>query len=280
MNKKFAVVGSPIQHSKSPQIHQAAYRALNLNWQYAKFEVSKGSLANFLDDAGVELSGLSVTAPLKNEAFAMAKNHDENSNLTEVSNTLVSDGNGGWKAFNTDVFGICQAIILRERTAPKLSVIIGSGATATSTALAISKIAPRSKILIHARSAKNRKTLAKFARSLNLKVGASWSLAFATKKADLVVSTLPAHVMDDAALRLSATNSWSPSGMLLDVSYDPWPSKLAALWLKSGEEVISGKDMLIWQAIAQLRIFSSGDAESELPDEEKVAAAMFNAIRD
>jgi hypothetical protein len=38
--------------------------------------------------------------------------------------------------------------------------------------------------------------------------------------------------------------------------------------------------MLIWQAIAQLRIFSSGDAESELPDEEKVAAAMFNAIRD
>jgi shikimate dehydrogenase len=61
--------------------------------------------------------------------------------------------------------------------------------------------------------------------------------------------------------------------VLFDVAYDPWPSPLAQLW-GPGATVISGIDMLLRQAVAQIRIFVAGDPDVELPDEESVLRAM------
>src|SRR5690606_1455280 len=47
---KFAVLGSPISHSKSPALHRAAYRVLGLDWEYTSRDVASGDLAKFLTD--------------------------------------------------------------------------------------------------------------------------------------------------------------------------------------------------------------------------------------
>ncbi len=69
--------------------------------------------------------------------------------------------------------------------------------------------------------------------------------------ADVVVSTLPPHAADPVAPYLRRP----VSGILLDVAYDPWPSALATAWAGAGGAVVPGLEMLLYQAVEQVRLF-------------------------
>jgi shikimate dehydrogenase len=66
--------------------------------------------------------------------------------------------------------------------------------------------------------------------------------------------------------------------VLLDVAYDPWPSPLAAAWLEVGGTVVPGIEMLVNQALVQVRIFVHGDPLRALPTEASVLTAMRRAV--
>lgn len=276
-SKQFAVLGSPIAHSKSPLIHAAAYRVLGEDWNYSRFEISKGGLKRFIENEGANFTGFSLTMPLKEDAFAFADVTDDISKSTKSSNTLVQIQDQ-WHAFNTDVFGITQAVSQANPGDISVSLIVGSGATATSAMVAISKLSPGSSVLVFARNRVTRKQLIVFGRALGLHVSATRRLPAAVKRAQLVVSTLPGGAMDVAAKKLASSRSFMPSGLLLDVAYHPWPSQLAEAWLTKNQRVVSGLDMLIWQAVAQIRIFKSGNPFQELPNEIAVVQAMRIAL--
>jgi shikimate dehydrogenase len=274
MNKNYAVLGSPIAHSKSPAIHAAAYRVLGEDWNYSRFEVKKGALTRFIETQGSDLNGFSLTMPLKEEAFLYAQVIDESSSLTKTSNTLVRIDDQ-WHGFNTDIFGIVQAVGNQQVTQ---SLIIGSGATATSAMVAVSRIAPGSSVMVFARNSKTRKILVEFGRELGLSATVVRRLRKAITKSDLTISTLPGGAMDSTTKKIVDSRFFRPRGMLLDVAYDPWPSQLAEAWMKQNIKVVSGLEMLIWQAVAQIRIFKSGNPEAELPNEIAVVQAMRIAL--
>ncbi|MFZ1489548.1 MAG: hypothetical protein WAS51_06375, partial [Ilumatobacteraceae bacterium] len=72
------VIGSPVRHSLSPALHNAAFEAAGLDWTYAAFEVGPGGAQAALDAMRtLGLGGLSVTMPLKDEAFAAVDEADE-----------------------------------------------------------------------------------------------------------------------------------------------------------------------------------------------------------
>ena len=277
MDNKFAVLGSPIAHSKSPLIHAAAYRVLGENWDYSRFEVAKGGLKRFVENDGAGFTGFSLTMPLKEEAFSFADVTDDISKSTKASNTLVRVGDL-WHAFNTDVFGITQAVSQTISVPINVSLIIGSGATATSAMSAIARLAPGSSVLVLARNKTTRLPLIDFGRSLGLQVSSARRLVSAVKKAQVTISTLPGGAMDGAAKKIAASRFFKPSGVLLDVAYHPWPSQLANAWQMKNQKVVSGLEMLIWQAIAQIRIFKTGNPETELPNEIAVVQAMRIAL--
>jgi shikimate dehydrogenase len=279
LSKKFAVLGSPISHSKSPLIHAAAYRVLSEDWEYSRFEVAKGGLKRFVENEGSGFSGFSLTMPLKEDAFAFADVTDDVSKITKASNTLMRV-NDEWRAYNTDVFGITQAIGQASAAPIELSLIIGSGATATSAMLAIAGLAPGSAVLVLARNKSTRLPLIEFGRSLGLQVSVARRLGSAAKKAQVTVSTLPGGAMDVTAKKLQASRFFKPSGLLLDVAYHPWPSQLASAWQSKNQKVVSGLEMLIWQAIAQIRIFKTGNPEIELPNEIAVVQTMRIALEE
>ncbi|MEY4263334.1 MAG: hypothetical protein RLY88_1042 [Actinomycetota bacterium] len=274
MSKKFAVLGSPIDHSKSPAIHLAAYRVLGENWEYGRAEVKKGALRTFIAALQQQWDGFSVTAPLKEEAFRFADQVDELATATNAVNTLEHREDGTWFGYNTDVFGIIQAVRQVQQSVPDRAVVIGSGATATSAIAAIAKMNPSCQVLVSARNAKTRKQAILFAKSLGLKAKRSWNLSNSISNAQLTISTLPAHAMDESAERLQRLELWKPGGMLLDVAYNPWPSKLAAVFSSKGAPVASGLEMLIWQAIVQIRIFKFSNPTQELPNEVAIIEAM------
>lgn len=274
MTRRFAVLGSPIEHSKSPAIHLAAYRVLGTEWTYGRAEVSEGGLRKFIEELDADWDGFSVTMPLKEEATKFASIHDEHSTLTSATNTLFKTEDGVWAGYNTDIFGIVQAISEAKIQTPRRVLILGSGSTAKSAMAAVKEMAPKAEVRVWARNATSRKQLVTFGKSIGLRVATAKSLKRASVAADLTISTIPAGVLDEAVRLLANSRFWSPKGALLDVAYNPWPSACASLWAEKGQIVVSGLEMLIWQAVAQIRIFYHGSPRQELPNEIAVVEAM------
>lgn len=245
----FTVVGSPISHSLSPKLHQAAFSVRGLEHEYESHEVT--DLANWLSDNS-RFSGLSVTMPLKEQALALAADTAESALETAGANTLVAT-TAGWLAHNTDAAGI-QFALRGERL--ERVVVVGSGATARSAFWALRD---RAEVLVLARDAEKSKALA---AKYGVGVGEMADLTHST-----VVSTVPAGTLIEFV-----PQTLRPVGLLLDAAYHPWPSQAALLWQREGR-AISGIEMLIGQAVEQQRLFDSTPFELD-----PVLSAMRAAV--
>jgi shikimate dehydrogenase len=78
--------------------------------------------------------------------------------------------------------------------------------------------------------------------------------------ADVVISTLPPRAADGLAAEIAALKAPTP-GVLLDVAYDPWPSLIASVWQTGGGAVVPGLEMLLYQAVEQVRLFTRLEEE-------------------
>ena len=134
------VLGSPIRHSLSPTLHTAGYEAAGLtDWDYTPHEVDEGGLPPFVAGLDVMWRGLSLTMPLKVAAFDVADEVSELARRAGAINTLVRT-DAGWIADNTDVYGLRAALREAGVTAPARTLVLGSGATARSAALALHEL--------------------------------------------------------------------------------------------------------------------------------------------
>ncbi len=246
------VLGSPIEHSLSPILHLAAYRALGVDWDYGRFEVQVDELEPFVAELDDLWRGLSLTMPLKGEALHVADEADEIARATKAANTLVRTQSGGWKAYNTDVFGMVRAIseAASERRFTRV-VILGAGATARSAVAASRDLGVRD-VVVAARRPGAGQEVIDVARALGM-TGREVDLAPCALAADLVISTLPADV---AAPWTQVVPNYSDA-VLLDVTYAPWPTTLAGAWRGP---VASGADLLLWQATEQVRLMTGRPA--------------------
>jgi len=270
MTIKFCVVGSPINHSLSPFLHRAAASYLNLDLEYEKQDVPKGQLTNFLTQG--HFQGVSVTMPLKTEAFELAIERSDSSRLTGVANTLTRV-ESGWFCSNTDVYGIARA--LQVLPPPERIVLIGSGATTRSALSALADTFPTSEIQIMARSAEAASASVAFGQGLGLTaVGVELS-AQIIAHSDLVLSLVPKDSFAEVWSELTSL-SQKPKGWLFDVSYSPWPSVPAASW--GSERVISGLEMLIWQATEQVEIFCQSLGLDRSIDRAELYSVMKAAV--
>lgn len=277
-----AVLGWPIAHSRSPRIHAAAYRALGLSWEYQAIRIGEAGLRPFLAGRDASWAGFSVTMPLKEEAHRISATLDSVAMESGVVNTLLrigeEHGTPRWAGFNTDVAGLALAIGRAGLDATR-TIVLGAGATAVSAVLAARRLGAESVTLLARRSEAAQDLARRFdTTGTDLALTArgyaldSAQAASAVHEATLVISTIPGPA--GHALEL-------PSGMtsvpLYDVAYDPWPSPLAQRWDAAGGTAHAGLDMLVEQAVVQVRIFTSGDPELPLPDEERVRAEMVAA---
>ncbi len=267
--RRLAVWGDPIAHSKSPRLHAAAYDALGLDWEYTRRQVGHAAFSDALGALDDSWRGLSLTMPLKEEAHRASRSLDRYADLTGAVNTLLLTD--GIRGFNTDVGGIIDTLGEHDLLDIESVRILGAGATASSALVACVEGGARS-IDVRARRPERAAQLA----ALGRRVGVSTSVSsFDAEAGDvgLTVAALPGGTALDPATsaRLSASG-----GALFDVAYSPWPSALASLW--SGGRAVSGEGMLLRQAVRQIRIFVHGDQSVPLPSEEAVVTAMKAAL--
>lgn len=260
------VVGSPIDHSLSPTLHEAGYRAAGLDdWSYARAEVVADEVRAFVARLDDDAVGLSVTMPCKEAALAVADEASALAGDVGAANTLVRR-EGGWFADNTDVHGVVEALRAAGCAGGRGAVVIGSGATARSVVAALSRLGVR-EVTFVVRAQARPETLA-LARSLGMSTrvvreddeDAAWAVGMAL----LVVQTSPAggadalaaRVVDAPSLRIGAAGG----PFVLDVVYADWPTAFARTMSACGATVVSGLDMLVHQAAAQFELFTGHTA--------------------
>lgn len=257
--RRAAVLGKPIAHSRSPQLHLAAYRALGLHdWTYDRIECDAEELPGLVGGFGPEWVGVSVTMPGKFAALRFADERTARAGLVGSANTLVHTPTG-WRADNTDIDGVAGAL----GHASGHALICGSGGTAPAAVVGLADLGVTG-ITIVARNPD------KAARLLDLgeRVGVATRFCALTDPADpaladevaaaqVLVSTIPAEVAE----RYAAT--FAPIPVLLDAIYNPWPTPLAAAVSAAGGQVISGLQMLLHQAFAQVEQFTGLPAPRE-----------------
>lgn len=273
--RHLAVVGSPVAHSLSPRLHAAAYATLGLDWVYGRHELREHELRGFVDGLDATWRGLSATMPLKEELLRLSDEHDRTVALTGNANTLLLTDDGRRIVRNTDVAGVERALRDAGLESAEHAVIAGAGATARSVLVALDGMGLRS-VTVAVRDAGRAAGLVALADELLLEVDlvALDDLAHVVDGVDVVAWTLPNGVELASELPADARRE----AIALDVTYHPWPGPLAAQWLEAGGRVASGRDMLLHQAVRQVRFFVSGQTEHPLPREAEVEAAMAAAL--
>ncbi len=270
---RLEVWGDPIAHSRSPQLHTAAYAVLGLDWSYGRRRVDEASFAEQLAGLDDTWRGLSLTMPLKGAAFAAATARDRRAELTGAVNTLLLES-GQRRGFNTDVGGIVRALADDAIGDVPHARIVGAGATATSALVAVGELGARD-VEVVARRPGAVAPLEELGGRLGITVTAAPFTSSSRTDVPLTIATLPGDAPVDGAVADALAAS---GGLLLDVVYGHWPTALSAAWDRAGGTARSGLGMLLHQALLQIRIFRHGDPDAQLPGEDAALEAMRRAL--
>ncbi|MEJ1181157.1 MULTISPECIES: shikimate dehydrogenase [unclassified Pseudarthrobacter] len=261
MSLRAAVLGHPISHSKSPALHTAAYAKLGIDISYTAVDLTERTLPGFMQEIRSQEGwrGLSVTMPLKT---AMLQEVDEVRGIGKilgVVNTVAFEEAGGSVrrvAYNTDVAGIVNAVRNAGAQPAPSAVILGGGGTAAAAVAALKQLGSGSvQLFVRDASRVQEARAAAAGVGMDLAVRLLSDAAGPAAAADVVISTLPPRAADGLAGELAASGART-TGVLLDVAYDPWPSLIASAWQAGGGSVVPGLEMLLYQAVEQVRLFS------------------------
>lgn len=246
------VVGSPVRHSLSPALHNAAFRALGLDWAYLAFEVATGEAATAIAGArALGLRGLSVTMPHKPAAFAAAEPADEAVRWLRAANTLVFTPEGA-RAHDTDGPGFLDALAAagvdpRRRRC----LILGAGGAARAVARAL-HAAGAGTITVWAR----RTEAARWVADLD-GFPARGTPETAAAGADLLVNATPVGMdgVDLATVRIDP-EVLRPAQVVVDLVYGPRQTLLVRAATTAGAQVMDGLPMLVHQAARQFELWT------------------------
>ena len=237
----YGVVGKPVAHSMSPAMHNAAIRAAGVNAVY--LPLAAADFADFTTFAeAAALSGVSVTAPFKVDAFERADECDAVSRRIQAVNTLRRDGTR-WLGTNTDVTGFLSPLESALRLPGTRATILGAGGAARSVSIALASSGA------HVSVASRRVAQAQAVALLTGAAVTSWPPDPGSW--DLLVNTTPVGTADPDESPLPDGYPINPKGLVYDLVYNPPHTKLLLDAERVRCRTIGGLDMLVAQAQAQ-----------------------------
>ncbi len=171
---RYAVIGHPVAHSKSPMIHQAFARATRQDMSYellpAPLDGFAATVRRFAAEGG---KGLNVTVPFKLEAYAIASEHSARAREAEACNTLAWRDDH-WYADNTDGVGLMRDMThnLGESLAGRDVLVLGAGGAARGILGPLLLQSPRSVVVVNRTERRAAELAAAFAATRARRSGA------------------------------------------------------------------------------------------------------------
>lgn len=263
MVKTYAVIGDPIDHSLSPNIHNAAFKELNMDCTYIAYRIPKGELFEGIESLKkINISGFNVTIPHKVEVMKYIDKVDEDCSLIGAANT-ISNENNVLKGYNTDMDGFLDPLHRRNIKMKDFQVLLlGAGGAARAIIAGLAKEHVGS-IMIANRTKDNANSLAQFAN----KIGTNAKTSLLSEIEDvgkygLIINATSVGLKNEPSP--ISTKNIRKDSVVYDIVYNPMNTDLIKGAKEKGSIIIYGYEMLLGQAIRAFEIWHKTKAPYEV----------------
>ena len=246
--KKYLVIGNPIDHSLSPELHNFWIRANKLDAIYEKKKLNEIELADLIQEVNKKnIYGINVTVPFKKAVIPYLDHLSFESKSTQSVNTIYLSNNK-LIGHNTDIEGFERSIQdFKLNTTNKKVLLLGAGGVVPSIIFALNKMNV-SEILVSNRTktkAENLKNLFK-----NIKI-VEWG---EMPETDIIINATSIGLKDNDKLNLNFSKM-SKNKFFYDLIYKPKETNFLKVGKKFGNRAENGKLMFIYQALAAFKIW-------------------------
>lgn len=260
MTKTFAVIGDPIDHSLSPNIHNAAFKELQMDCTYIAYKIAKDELEEGVESLKkINISGFNVTIPHKIEIMKYLDKVSDECSLIGACNTVVNE-NGSLKGYNTDMDGFLEPI--RKKNIPiknSTVLLLGAGGAARAILAGFAK-EHASKITIVNRSIEKAKNLVQFAKKIGIDAkhipldqveDTAGDYKFVINATSVGLKNEPSPI---------STKTIGKNTIVYDIVYMPMNTDLIKKSKDNGATIIYGYEMLLGQAARAFQIWHKIEA--------------------
>ena len=262
------VIGDPIEHTMSPEMHNAAFTLMGLDYLYVPFWVKKEELGKAIDGMrALNIRGLNVTLPHKVAIIPLLDELDPLAEKIVAVNTISND-DGVLKGYNTDASGFLQALLERG-IEPEEKKVVMLGAGGASRAVSFSLAERGAHLVILNRRLERAEELAgrlsttfnKEVKALELSEG---NLAQVLDGADILVNTTSVGMSPDINETPVPSSLFKLGLVVVDIVYNPIRTRLLREAEAVGARTVNGVDMFVWQGALAFEIWTGIKAPVEL----------------
>jgi shikimate dehydrogenase len=245
------VLGHPVEHSRSPAMHNAAFEALGLDWRYVKLPVAPdmfGETVRALPESGYR--GANVTIPHKEAALALADDATDAARTIGAANTLTF-AEGSIHADNTDAAGLLAALPDEPRGVTAL--ILGAGGAGRAAAWALRQAG--AEVSVWNRTPE---------RAASLAADLGVASVEAPVAAELVVNATSVGLRPDDAIEELPLAWVDPPRVAVELVYGDHETPFAAWAQAGGAELVDGLEVLVRQGALSFERWTGHEAPLEV----------------
>lgn len=251
---KFAVIGSPIDHSLSPLMHRANFQQLGLDYSYEALDIPIEQFHLIKEIIGdKELDGFNVTIPHKERIIPYLDELDHQAELVGAVNTVVIK-DGKWIGYNTDGIGYVTGLKqIYDDLENAYILILGAGGASKGIASELSKFVKPTLTVAN-------RTMSRFdSWTLNIN---SISLETAEQhldEFDIIINTTPAGMAGNNESVISLRHL-DPRSLVSDIVYIPYKTPILEQAEAKGNPIYNGLDMFVYQGAESFNIWTHQQA--------------------
>jgi shikimate dehydrogenase len=245
------ITGHPLDHSVSPAMHNAAFKALNIPGMYFKLPAAPVELESITElMVDLDLKGMNVTIPHKESIISSLDRLDPEATKVGAVNTIIND-KGTLIGSNTDLYGVAKTFELANfDVKDKEVLVIGAGGASRAVCAYLSEAGAKVKIT----NRTNTKAASMADKFNNVSLVEFDSLA--KGKYAAVVNCTPLGMKGFPNELPVPIEVIRPGMFVLDTIYNPSVTKLIEVAREKGALPVSGKDMLIYQALKAFELWT------------------------
>ncbi len=275
--KVLGVMGDPIAHSLSPVMHNAAIRALNIDYIYVPFHVKAGSLREAIEGvAAMGIAGVNLTIPHKENVIEYLDEISEHSRRIRSVNTIINV-DGHLRGDTTDGAGFVRsATAAWGRIDGCTTLLLGAGGSAKAVAFALAEIG--CEIVVSNRTRERAVELVEGLREV-YKAGKfrvadlnGQALGEEMPHIDLLVNTTSVGMHPDVDSVVVPAQLLHPRLLVYDLVYNPARTRLITEAENRGANAINGLNMLVYQGALSFEMWTGLKADVKVMEEAVVEA--------
>jgi len=270
--KQFAVIGNPITHSLSPQLHSWVFKHLRIVADYEAINCTKEQLPKVIAKLRTgELNGINITLPLKQDVLPFLDVVDDDVknigavNCIEFNNNKIIGHNTDWKGFSKAIQSNNIKICGRN------AIVVGAGGVAKSVVYALSKSNIKKIFIINRTAEHAYKLIEEFKQiftNIDIEFVQWYKISKNVLSQSIIINCTSIGMSPKVDENPVPKKYLFPSQTIIDTIYSPCQTKFCQIGESLGADTMSGLPMLIYQALASQEIWFNNPVSLKVPTDE------------